>query len=116
MGFEKERTASSFGAGYLHHVASAVAARITGRVVRFFCDIRRSDGTGFDIDCRGILKKAVDIAKLHGIIFEFGARNEFYLFKNDENGNATAIPFDDAGFMDACARRIRARTYAARSA
>lgn len=72
-----------------------------GRVVRFFCDIRRSDGSGFDIDCRGILKKAVDIAKLHGIIFEFGARNEFYLFKNDEEGNPTDIPFDNAGFMDA---------------
>lgn len=72
-----------------------------GRVVRFFCDVRRADGSGFDIDCRGILKKAVDIAKLHGIIFEFGARNEFYLFKNDETGNPTDIPFDNAGFMDA---------------
>lgn len=98
---KKRRTASSFGAGYLPPCLLLPWRPAHGRVVRFFCDIRRSDGTGFDIDCRGILKKAVDIAKLHGIIFEFGARNEFYLFKNDENGNATAIPFDNAGFMDA---------------
>ena len=72
-----------------------------GRVVRFYCDIRRADGSGFDIDCRGILKKAVDIAKLHGIIFNFGASSEFYLFKNDGEGNPTDVPFDNAGFMDA---------------
>lgn len=74
---------------------------VHGRVVRFYCDIRRADGSGFDIDCRGILKKAVDIAKLHGIIFNFGARSEFYLFKNDGEGNPTDVPFDNAGFMDA---------------
>ena len=101
MGFEKEADSELFLVPDTSTMSLLPWRPAHGRVVRFFCDIRRSDGTGFDIDCRGILKKAVDIAKLHGIIFEFGARNEFYLFKNDENGNATAIPFDDAGFMDA---------------
>ena len=101
MGFEKEADSELFLVPDTSTMSLLPWRPAHGRVVRFFCDIRRSDGTGFDIDCRGILKKAVDIAKLHGIIFEFGARNEFYLFKNDENGNATAIPFDNAGFMDA---------------
>ena len=30
-----------------------------------------------------------------------GARSEFYLFKNDGEGNPTDVPFDNAGFMDA---------------
>ena len=30
-----------------------------GRVVRFFLRHSLFDGTGFDIDCRGILEKAV---------------------------------------------------------
>lgn len=97
MGFEKEADSELFLVPDTSTMSLLPWRPAHGRVVRFFCDIRRSDGTGFDIDCRGILKKAVDIAKLHGIIFEFGARNEFYLFKNDENGNATAIPFDNAG-------------------
>ena len=101
MGFEKEADSELFLVPDTSTMSLLPWRPAHGRVVRFFCDIRRSDGTGFDIDCRGILKKAVDIAKLHGIIFEFGARNEFYLFKNEENGNATAIPFDNAGFMDA---------------
>lgn len=100
-GFEKEHDSELFLVPDTSTMALLPWRPAHGRVVRFFCDIRRSDGSDFDIDCRGILKKAVDIAELHGIIFNFGARSEFYLFKNDEEGNPTDIPFDNAGFMDA---------------
>ena len=35
-----------------------------------------------------------------GIRVKFGSEYEFYLFKTDENGEPTKIPFDNAGYMD----------------
>lgn len=73
----------------------------SGKVVRMFCDIKYPDGTPYKKDCRYILKQAVEKAKKeHGIEFKFGTEFEFYLFKLDEYGRATSIPFDDAGYMD----------------
>ncbi len=100
-GFEREHDSELFLVPVTSTMSLLPWRPVHGRVVRFYCDIRRADGSGFDIDCRGILKKAVDIAKLHGIIFNFGARSEFYLFKNDGEGNPTDVPFDNAGFLDA---------------
>lgn len=100
-GFEREHDSELFLVPDTSTMSLLPWRPVHGRVVRFYCDIRRADGSGFDIDCRGILKKAVDIAKLHGIIFNFGASSEFYLFKNDGEGNPTDVPFDNAGFMDA---------------
>lgn len=100
-GFEREHDSELFLVPDTSTMSLLPWRPVHGRVVRFYCDIRRADGSGFDIDCRGILKKAVDIAKLHGIIFNFGARSEFYLFTNDGEGNPTDVPFDNAGFMDA---------------
>lgn len=71
-----------------------------GRVVRMFCDIYHPDGTIFECDTRSILKKAIQDAKDAGIEFSFGSVMEFYLFKLDEHGNKTKIPYDDAGYMD----------------
>lgn len=71
-----------------------------GRVVRMFCDITYPDGTAFECDTRSLLKKAISDAKQAGIDFAFGAEMEFYLFKLDENGEQTKIPYDDAGYMD----------------
>ena len=71
-----------------------------GKVVRMFCDIRRPDGTPFEKDPRKILKDAVKAAAEKGISVNFGSEFEFYLFKTDENGNSTKIPFDNAGYMD----------------
>lgn len=73
----------------------------TGKVVRMFCDIKYPDGTPYEKDCRHILKQAVKKAKDEfGIEFKFGTEFEFYLFKLDENGRNTKIPFDNAGYMD----------------
>lgn len=71
-----------------------------GKVVRMFCDIKRPDGTPFELDSRTILKKAVNYAKSKGISVNIGTEFEFYLFKTDENGEPTEEPFDRAGYMD----------------
>ena len=71
-----------------------------GKVVRMFCEIRRPDGTPFELDSRLILARAVDAAKRKGITVQIGSEFEFYLFKTDENGEPTRVPFDRAGYMD----------------
>ena len=53
MGFEKEADSELFLVPDTSTMSLLPWRPAHGRVVRFFCDIRRSDGTGFDIDCRG---------------------------------------------------------------
>ena len=71
-----------------------------GRVVRMFCTVTYPDGTVFENDARSILIKAVETAKNAGYTFYFGSEMEFYLFKLDEDGETTKIPYDRAGYMD----------------
>lgn len=71
-----------------------------GRVVRMFCNIKYPDGQPFELDARKILENAVNEAKEMGLTFMIGTEFEFYLFKTDENGDPTDIPFDRAGYMD----------------
>lgn len=70
------------------------------RVARMFCDITYPDGTPYEKDSRNILRKAEKAAEKLGIKCLFGSEFEFYLFKTDEYGNPTDIPFDNAGYMD----------------
>ena len=71
-----------------------------GRVAQMFCDISGPDGTPFEADTRHILKTAADAAERAGYAFSFGSEIEFYLFRLDETGEPTKIPFDNAGYMD----------------
>lgn len=71
-----------------------------GRVVRMFSAISYPDGRPFVCDTRSLLKKAVAEAESAGYRFDFGAEQEFYLFHLDEDGKATRIPYDEAGYMD----------------
>lgn len=71
-----------------------------GRVVRMFCSISHPDGTPFAHDSRGILKQAIADAAAAGYTFYFGSEMEFYLFRLDENGDPTSIPYDHATYMD----------------
>ena len=71
----------------------------SGKVVRMFCDVTYPDGTVLETDTRSILKKAVAEARECGLSFDFGPEMEFYLFKTDEQGEATNIPYDRAGYM-----------------
>ncbi len=71
-----------------------------GRVVRMFCNITHPDGSTFECDTRNLLKKAIQDAENEGLRFYFGAEQEFYLFKLDDMGEPTKIPYDNAGYMD----------------
>ena len=71
-----------------------------GKVVRMYCEITYPDGKIFEGDTRSILKRAVQDAEKAGLSFKFGPEMEFYLFKLDENGCPTTIPYDNAGYMD----------------
>ncbi len=72
-----------------------------GRVVRFFCNIKNSDGTPFDGDGRFFLQTAMEYAKSKGFVFQIGTSCEFYVFENDESGTPTKKPLDNAGYCDA---------------
>lgn len=71
-----------------------------GRVVRMFCSVTRPGGQVIEADTRSLLKKAVEDAQAAGLTFTFGTEMEFYLFRRDEDGQPTRIPYDDAGYMD----------------
>lgn len=71
-----------------------------GRVVRMFSSISYPDGRPFECDTRSLLKQAIEEAEKYHLHFDFGAEQEFYLFTLDENGKATKIPYDEAGYMD----------------
>lgn len=71
-----------------------------GGVAHMFCDIAHPDGTPFDGDTRHILRQAVRDSEKAGYAFRIGSEIEFYLFRQDENGEPTRIPYDNAGYMD----------------
>ncbi len=71
-----------------------------GRVARFYCHMKDDRGKGLAQDGRRLLQDAVDRAKEKGIFVNFGAENDFYLFRTDENGDPTETPFDEAGYLD----------------
>ncbi len=73
---------------------------IDGRVTRMFCNVVRPDGSAHPCDSRHILRKAMREAKKMGIHVYFGPEVEFYVFKQDDNGNPTREPLDHAGYMD----------------
>lgn len=71
-----------------------------GRVVRFFCTIKYTDGTVFEGDGRSFLKTAVEYARGKGYNFQIGTSCEFYVFEKNDNGHITKIPHDHAGYCD----------------
>ncbi len=71
-----------------------------GRVVQMFSQITYPDGVPARCDTRCLLKKAVADAEKAGFSFTFGTEQEFYLFQLGEDGKPTAIPCDEAGYMD----------------
>ena len=71
-----------------------------GRVIRMFCEVSYPDGAPFECDCRTILARAAHDAEEAGYTFAFGSEMEFYLFKLDEHGEPTRLPYDSAGYMD----------------
>ncbi|MCL2048586.1 MAG: glutamine synthetase family protein [Defluviitaleaceae bacterium] len=72
----------------------------SGRVARFYCDIKTPDGSEFINDGRCLLKRVVKRAEDLGYIFQIGTECEFYLFKADENGQPTGETLDNGGYLD----------------
>ena len=58
----------------------------TGKVVRMFCDISYPDGTAFECDTRGLLKKAAAEAEKKGLVFS-GINEKANLVEIIENEN-----------------------------
>lgn len=72
----------------------------TGRVIRFFCNIRHTDGTAYKGDLRNELSRFIEDIRNKGYTVNISTKCEFYLFDTDENGNSTNIPHDNAGYLD----------------
>ncbi len=70
-----------------------------GRVVRFYCDVKNPDGTAFAHDSRQLLKQVAARAQKMGFVCKIGAECEFYLFKTNEDGEATTVPFDKGDYL-----------------
>ena len=79
----------------------AVEGSVPGQVARLICDVNEPDGSPFDGDPRGVLKR--QIAKLRALGFDdlfVGVEPEFYLFKRGVDGSPTTITNDGAGYFD----------------
>ena len=72
-----------------------------GKVARLICDVYNPDQTPFEGDPRGVLKKVLKEANELGFTeFNIGPEPEFFLFKNDENGEPTLELNDKGGYFD----------------
>lgn len=71
-----------------------------GSVIRFYCDIKRTNGEYFEGDCRHLLKQTEEELFHKGYEVFLGTELEFYLFKLDEEGNPTLNPMDKGSYLD----------------
>ncbi len=72
-----------------------------GKVASLFCDIENPDGTPFEGDPRGILKRNLQQMKELGFAaFMIGFEPEFYALKLDENGHPITNNLDGGGYFD----------------
>jgi glutamine synthetase len=69
-----------------------------GKVARLICDVYKPDGTAFDGDPRGILKKVLKRVADKGYKAFVGPEPEFFLFKKTEDGSL--VPNDKGGYFD----------------
>lgn len=72
----------------------------SGRVVRFFCTLKKTDGSDFAGDMRSDFINYINELRLNGYSCEISTRCEFYLFDLDEKGEPTKHPHDKGGFLD----------------
>ena len=66
---------------------------------RIICDVAKSDGTPFEGCPRNNLKRVLADAKELGYTMNVGTEAEFFLFEKDEEGRATTITNDVAGYF-----------------
>lgn len=72
-----------------------------GKVARLICDVYKPDGTPFEGDPRGLLKRVLKEAEDMGFTaFNVGPECEFFLFDNDENGYPTTNSKDRGAYFE----------------
>ncbi len=69
-------------------------------VARVICDIYTKTGEPFEGDPRLMLRRQLEKAAKQGYTVNLGPECEFYLFKADSLGKATAEPVDLSGYFD----------------
>ena len=70
-----------------------------GAVARFICDILKKDGTPFEGDPRATLKKVSNRIDEMGMIPYVGLEAEFFLLKQDKDGNTLREYADETGYF-----------------
>ncbi len=70
------------------------------RRARFFCEIFHPDGSPFEGDPRGALKRKLKELKNKGYIFNVGPEPEFFLFRRNGTDNTHPVPHDVGGYFD----------------
>lgn len=71
-----------------------------GKVAKMICDVCYEDGSLCELSSRTVLKKVIEDAQKEGYTFMIGSECEFFLFHTDENGKATAVSHERAGYLD----------------
>jgi glutamine synthetase len=67
---------------------------------RIICDVYKADGTPFEGCPRNNLKRVLADAKDMGYTMNVGTEAEFFLFEQKEDGSASTITHDVAGYFD----------------
>jgi glutamine synthetase len=70
------------------------------RRARVLCDIFRPDGTPFEGDPRGVLKRFVTELSQRGWIYNVGAEPEFFLLRKNGPDAIHPVPHDVGGYFD----------------
>jgi glutamine synthetase len=70
------------------------------RVARLICDVHMPDGTPFEGDPRGVLKRNLARAKAMGYTMNAGMEAEFFMFKPAEGGRASTTTHDVGSYFD----------------
>lgn len=70
------------------------------RRARLFCDIFRPDGSPYDGDPRGVLKRQMAKLEKRGWIYNVGSEPEFFLFNPNTNGSVHPVPHDVGSYFD----------------
>jgi glutamine synthetase len=70
------------------------------RRARVFCDIYQPDGTPFQGDPRGVLKRALARIEKKGWCFNIGPEPEFFLLRRNGPDKIHPVPHDVGGYFD----------------
>lgn len=71
------------------------------KAARLICDVYKPDGTPFEGDPRGLLKRVLREAEKMGFSdFNVGPECEFFLFSNDEDGHPTTRTQDRGAYFE----------------